>query len=67
MYIILMIIVVIVSMMIIEVNTIGYHINNIIYKKMSIKHFTSSEKNIGMNLGFKNGNWGDLGGGSGIL
>ena len=67
MHIILMIIVVIVFMMIIEVKTIGYHINNIIYKKMIIRHFTSSEKNIGMNLGFKNGNWGDLGGSSVIL
>ena len=46
MYIILMIIVAIVSMMIIEVKNIGYHINNIIYKKMSIKHFTSSEKTL---------------------
>ena len=46
MYIILMITVVIVSMMIIEVKTIGYHINNISYKKMSIKHFTSSEKTL---------------------
>ena len=61
MHIILMIIVVIVFMMIIEVKTIGYHINNIIYKKMIIRHF------FGMNLGFKNGNWGDLGGSSVIL
>ena len=41
-----MIIVVIVFMMIIEVKTIGYHINNIIYKKMIIRHFTSSEKTL---------------------
>ena len=46
MHIILMIIVVIVFMMIIEVKTIGYHINNIIYKKMIIRHFTSSEKTL---------------------
>ena len=67
MYIILMIIVVIVFMLIIEVKTIGYHINNIIYKKNEHKTFYLNRKNIGMKLGFKNGNWGDLGGGSVIL
>ena len=67
MYIILMIIVVIVFMMIIEVKIIGYHINNIIYKKNEHKTFYLIRKNIGMNLGFKNGNWGDLGGSSVIL
>ena len=63
----LIIIVVIVWMMIMEAKTIDYHINNIIHKKNEHKTFYLTRTNIEMNLGFKNGNWGDLGGGSVIL
>ena len=33
-------------MMIQEAKTIDYHINNIIHKKMSIKHFTPPEQTL---------------------